>query len=128
MYTAAAAAAPLPARQLGAPSARSRLEDEMQLRAVRAPGLQPVVGHGALDRRALVLRVVELEVFLLDPRLVEAELFAARLDDLVARHVRAHHHPSPRADRGVRHEDLKPPSLRDDPGAAHRCGLLMRGA
>merc|ERR1712187_192929 len=94
------------------PGTTSRLEDEVQLRAFRAPRLQLVVRHRALDGRALVLLLVELEVVLLDPRLVEAELLAAGLNDLVARHGGAHHHPSPCANRWVGHEDLESARLR----------------
>merc|ERR1719382_1591046 len=102
-----------------------RLEDQVDLGAIGAPSLQLVLGDGALQGRALVLLLVELEVRALDPILVEAELLAAALNDLVARLLLAHHHASPRTDGRIRHEDLNPPSLRGEARATNG-GLLRR--
>merc|ERR1740122_849707 len=90
------------------PTARSlpRLEDEVQLRAVRAPGLQVVVAHYALDGGALVLLLVELEVGVCDPGLVETQGLARVCDDALHLRRGGHTHARPHTDGWVGHEDL----------------------
>merc|ERR1712211_180046 len=82
------------------------LEDDVQLRAIRPPGLEVVVAHRASDGLALVLLLVELEVLVRNPCLVEAQRLARVLDYALNRRLRCHAHARPHANRRIGHKYL----------------------